>query len=147
MKEEEKKEFSFNITDKRIKIDEEIKEEPTPAPKPETKAPPPPQPPQQQTQNRQAQERKAQSKKTGAITLEQFIISLGHSALMHLGEIPNPADGKKYLDMEGAQQTIDMLSMLEEKTRGNLSPQEESLFKNLLSDLRLRFIEKKPKSV
>lgn len=69
-----------------------------------------------------------------------LIISLSTTALLHLGEIPDP-DGKaprKNLDM--ARHTIDTMVMLEEKTRGNLTKDEEALLKRFLYDLRVRFV-------
>ena len=71
-----------------------------------------------------------------------FVLSLGSSALMHMGEeLPGagPADEK---NLPLAKHTIDLLSMLQEKTRGNLSAPEAELLENLLYDLRLRFVER-----
>ena len=72
-----------------------------------------------------------------------FIVSLGSSALIHLGDAPHPETQKAApLNLPLAQQTIDVLAMLREKTKGNLSGEEEQLFDHLLRDLRLRFVEK-----
>jgi hypothetical protein len=68
-----------------------------------------------------------------------FVLSLGSSALMHLGEAPDGGQPGK-LDLPLAQHTIDLLSMLQSKTRGNLTPQEEQLLESLLFDLRLRYV-------
>ena len=70
-----------------------------------------------------------------------FILSLSHSALMHLGEAPNPDTGKVEEDLSLARQTIDLVGMLEEKTRGNLSGDEERLITQILFDLRMRYVE------
>lgn len=69
-----------------------------------------------------------------------FILSLSHSALVHLGDAPQP-DGVVEQDLALARQTIDILGMLQEKTRGNLSGAEERLINQVLTDLRLRFVE------
>jgi hypothetical protein len=70
-----------------------------------------------------------------------FLISLGSSAFVHLGLIPDPETGKTRTPNLGiAQQTIDMLELLEEKTRGNLTSDETTLLRNLLTDLRMRFV-------
>ena len=69
-------------------------------------------------------------------------ISLAHSALYHLGLVPDPQTGQKgQRDVALARQTIDTIEMLEEKTRGNLTPDEARLLEDLLYDLRMRFVE------
>jgi len=69
-------------------------------------------------------------------------ISLGHSALYHLGLVADPESGKKGArNLALARQTIDILEMLEEKTRGNLRADEARLLEELLYDLRMRFVE------
>ena len=70
-----------------------------------------------------------------------FIFSLNASALFHLGVVEDPGTGKKEKNFPLAKQTIDILGMLEEKTRGNLSSDEENLLKNILTDLRLMFVK------
>jgi hypothetical protein len=70
-----------------------------------------------------------------------FILSLSHSALMHLGEAPHPETGEIERNLPLARQTIDLIGMLEEKTRGNLSGDEERLVAQILFDLRMRFVE------
>jgi hypothetical protein len=62
--------------------------------------------------------------------------------LIHLGVHQNPETGKITVDLTLARQSIDVLALLREKTRGNLSSEEEQLFTSVLSDLRLRFVEK-----
>ena len=76
------------------------------------------------------------------INFSTFIFSLNTSALLHLGEVPDPATGKEQEDLPMAKQTIDLIAMLEEKTRGNLTPDEENLVKHILYDLRLRYVQK-----
>jgi hypothetical protein len=71
-----------------------------------------------------------------------FILSLSHSALMHLGEAPNPETGKVEQDLPLARQTIDLVGMLEEKTKGNLTGDEERLIGQILFDLRMRYVER-----
>lgn len=70
-----------------------------------------------------------------------FILSLGSSALMHLGEVERPGTGKTEKNLPMAKHSIDILSMLEGKTKGNLTPAEAQLLENLLFDLRLRYVE------
>jgi len=75
------------------------------------------------------------------VDFHTFVLSLGSSALLHLGEIENPNDGVSQKDLPLAKHTIDILVMLEEKTKGNLSSAEERLMESLLYDLRLRYVE------
>jgi hypothetical protein len=70
-----------------------------------------------------------------------FVLSLSHSALMHLGEAPNPETGAVEKNLPLARQTIDLVAMLEEKTRGNLTGDEERLIGQILFDLRMRYVE------
>ena len=73
-----------------------------------------------------------------------LVISLGHSTLYHLGLVADPQTGQKApLDRALARQTIDTIEMLEEKTRGNLTEDEAHLLRDLLYDLRARFVEAK----
>jgi hypothetical protein len=69
-----------------------------------------------------------------------FVLSLGSSAIMHLGEYEHPESGKVEKDLPMAKHTIDLLSMLQEKTKGNLNAQEDKLLESLLYDLRIRFV-------
>jgi hypothetical protein len=75
-----------------------------------------------------------------AVDFHTFILSLGSSALLHLGEIEHPEDGQVEKDLPLAKHTIDILSMLEAKTKGNLTAAEEKLMESLLYDLRLRYV-------
>jgi hypothetical protein len=74
------------------------------------------------------------------INFSSFLLSLSTSALMHLGEVPDPVTQKIEKDLPLAKQSIDMLGMLKEKTRGNLTADEEKLMDHLLADLRWRYI-------
>jgi uncharacterized protein DUF1844 len=80
------------------------------------------------------------------VDFSTFVLSLSHSALMHLGQAPHPETGTLETSLPLARQTIDLLGMLEEKTKGNLSGDEERLLTQILFDLRMRFVEvSKPK--
>ena len=79
--------------------------------------------------------------KTPLIDFYTFVLSLGSSAFVHLGDAPHPETGEALpADLPLAKQTIDILDMLREKTRGNLTPEEEKFMENLLADLRLRYV-------
>lgn len=77
------------------------------------------------------------------VTFSSFIASLSSSALMHLGEIPDPTGGGIKKNLTLAKQTIDVLEMLKEKTKGNLDADEEGLLNNVLFDLRVRYVKHK----
>lgn len=70
-----------------------------------------------------------------------FVFSLGSSVLMYLGDAPNPETGQVEKNLAMARETIDVLAMLQEKTKGNLTPEEDRFLGSLLYDLRLRFVE------
>jgi len=69
-----------------------------------------------------------------------FLISLGTQAFMHLGDIPNPLTQQREKDLPAAKQMIDLLGILQTKTQGNLTADEERLLQQLLLDLRLRYV-------
>ena len=77
------------------------------------------------------------------INFQTFVFSLNASALVQLGVMDDPATGKKAINLSVAKQTIDILSMLQEKTEGNLTDDEENLLKNILYDLRIRYVKEK----
>lgn len=63
------------------------------------------------------------------------------TVLIHLGEVPDPIAKEAKQNLEQAQRTIDILSLLEEKTKGNLSKEEEDLLQNLLYELRMKYLK------
>lgn len=77
-----------------------------------------------------------------AIDFPSYLLSYYTQGLVLLGEVPNPYTNKKEEDVEAARHTIDILSMLEEKTKGNLSKDEQQLLENVLYELRMKFMAK-----
>lgn len=75
------------------------------------------------------------------VNFSSFILSLATSALIHLGEEANPATGEKSVQLPMARQVIDLLSLLEEKTKGNLTREEQDLVSQVLFTLRMKFVE------
>jgi hypothetical protein len=75
------------------------------------------------------------------ITFSSFVFSLSSSALVSLGAIPDPNSGKMEKNLSMAKQTIDLLAILRDKTRNNLTQEEEILFDHLLYDLRMVYIK------
>ena len=112
----------FTVTDRRIFADEKgtarVEETPAAAPAAKASAEGPP-----------------------SIDFHTFVLSLGSSALLHLGELERPGAGGPAKDLPMAKHTIDILAMLQDKTRGNVTPDEAKLLESLLYDLRLRFVE------
>lgn len=75
------------------------------------------------------------------VTFSAFIMSLNTSVLFHLGEIADPVTGKKSIELDLARHGIDTLTLMQEKTKGNLSNEEEEMLKNIIYDLKLRFVQ------
>lgn len=75
------------------------------------------------------------------IDFQTFMLSLASSAQISMGIVPNPITGKSARDLAHAKQTLDILGMLEQKTKNNLTPEESGLLKNILFQLRMQFVE------
>ena len=76
------------------------------------------------------------------INFASFVLSLVHTAAVHFGDVADPTTGARHApNLPLAQQMIDILAMLEEKTRGNLSAEERQLIDQVLYELRMRFVE------
>src|SRR5436190_23327255 len=97
-----------------------------------------------------AEHEHADQQENGAegISFAAFVLSLAHTAAVHFGDIPDPVSGQASdPNLPAAQQMIDILSLLEAKTRGNLTAEERQLLEQLLFELRMRYVEAgKPKS-
>ena len=77
-----------------------------------------------------------------AINFVGFVLSLAHTATVHFGDVPDPFSGAKAeANLVAAQQMIDILALMEEKTRGNLTAEERQLIEQVLFELRLRYVE------
>ena len=77
------------------------------------------------------------------INFSTFVVSLNASAFVHLGMMDDPGSGKKIKNLAMAKQTIDIMSMLQEKTIGNLSVDEENMLKSILYDLKINYVKGK----
>ena len=75
------------------------------------------------------------------VSFSSFIFSLSSSAFVGLGAIPDPNTGKVEKNLPLVKQTIDLLGMLRDKTRNNLTQEEETLFDHLLYDLRMSYVK------
>jgi len=70
----------------------------------------------------------------------EFLMGIASSAFIYLGLVEHPATGRRQVDMAAAKESIDMLVMLREKTKGNLTRGEEKFFNDLLTDLKMQFV-------
>ena len=87
-------------------------------------------------------ERVAQDHEASTINFVAFVLSLAHTAAVHFGDVPDPVSGSKSeANLPAAQQMIDILALMEEKTRGNLTAEERQLLEQVLFELRMRFVE------
>ncbi len=139
MKEEEKEEKKgFRVVDRRISSQEEgEKEKPKKGKKGKGVK-------EEKPQEKQEAPKEAQGEQPPPlpeVTFATFVYSLSTSALVHLGEIPEPISEKMDRNLPLAKQTIDILGILQEKTQGNLTPEEENLLNSFLYDLRMRYVK------
>jgi hypothetical protein len=79
------------------------------------------------------------------VDFSTFIMSLTSSAFYHLGDMADPTTGKKEVNLPAVQQTIDMLIMLKEKTKGNLKEDENKLLEQLIYELQVKYVDKTKK--
>lgn len=88
-------------------------------------------------------DKKTENNKTEALEINfaTFVLSLASSAQVHLGLVPNPATKKTEVALHLAKQTIDILEMIEKKTKGNLEENENKLLEQLLYELRMQYME------
>ena len=75
------------------------------------------------------------------VSFSTFVLGLSTQALLHLGEIEDPAIGRLERDLAAAKHVIDILGILKDKTRGNLEQAEERLLEAVLYDLRMKYVE------
>lgn len=76
------------------------------------------------------------------ISFTTFVLSLASSAAIHFGDLPDPESGQRVEpNLDGASQMIEILAMLEQKTRGNLTAEERQVLEQVLFELRMRYVE------
>jgi len=127
--EEEKKGNGFVVKDKRFSESSETKEKPAAAKETVPK----------ENLKTQAEE----PLDYPAVNFTNFVISLSTSALFHFGDFPEIEGGKAEKNLPAAKQTIDILDMLNEKTKGNLDQNEASLIQGVLYELKMRYVKEK----
>ncbi|MBI1864668.1 MAG: DUF1844 domain-containing protein [Nitrospirae bacterium] len=119
---EETSEKGFIVKDRRAASIEETSGEPKAAPSQRAEEPPAGAPPLPEA------------------SFMGLLYSLHASALMAMGEVPDPHSGETQADLPIAKHSIDILGVLRKKTQGNLDADEEKLLENILYDLRMRFV-------
>ncbi len=126
---EEKKDEGFVVKDRRFSEEPEKREEPPPSGQTAVK----------EDGNIESQE----DFDYPPINFTNFIISLSTSALFHFGDFPEYEGGKAEKNLPAAKQTIDILDMLHDKTRGNLNADETKLIQGVLYELKMRYVKEK----
>ena len=77
-----------------------------------------------------------------SLSFTGFVLSLASTAAIHFGDLPDPISGQPSApNLDGAAQMIEILSLLDQKTRGNLTADERQMLDQVLYELRLRFVE------
>jgi hypothetical protein len=94
-----------------------------------------------QESSRQSESIRHSNEPPPELTFAAFLWSLSEQALAALGEVPDPSSGKVSRDLTMAQQMIDIIAMLRDKTRGNLDPQERAMLEEILSSLQMKYVE------
>lgn len=129
-------ESGFKFVDRR-RFDESGEARETASEVKEVEAPKPPEASKEETANDQA----ANDPTQGPITFSLFLQSLAQQALMSMGLIPWPDTGETQPNFDHARETIDILTILHEKTKGNLTASEQRFFDTVLYELRVTFVE------
>jgi hypothetical protein len=140
MTKEQEEDLGFRVTDKRAFRSEgtppqdSAAEEPEKAEKPESS---------NMVEDSSTKEQREAEPGTGIrIDFPTYVLSYYSQGLVLLGEVPHPHTNKQEEDLEGAQHMVDILAMLQEKTKGNLTKEENQLLDSVLYELRMRFMAK-----
>jgi hypothetical protein len=75
------------------------------------------------------------------LSFTAFVLSLASAAAVHFGDIPDESGNRTEPNLEGAAQMIEILALLDQKTRGNLTAEERQVLEQVLYELRMRFVE------
>jgi len=96
---------------------------------------------EQEKLEKKLEEKRAERPELPAPDFVHFVSGIAAQTLMQMGEIENPFAGEKRVDLQSARYSIEVIAMIEEKTKGNLTPDEERYLKAALHDLRMRYVE------
>ena len=76
------------------------------------------------------------------VTFVGFVLSLAHTAAFHFGDVPDPVSGQAgQVNLAAAQQIIEILALMQEKTKGNLTAEERQLLEQIVYELQMRYVE------
>jgi len=126
---EEKKGEGFVIKDRRFSEESESKEEPAAVKRPDA--------------TEKAEKPATEPSDYPPVNFTNFVVSLSTSALFHFGDFPEFEGAKAEKNLPAAKQTIDILDMLNEKTKGNLDQNEANLIQGVLYELKMRYVKEK----
>jgi len=132
---EEKQEKEFTIRDRRTSSSDAASQ---------TKGESPKERPEQANQKPAESARTQEQKEAGTLPELDFsalVISLATTAQVSMGNIPNPQTNKPEQNLPAARQMIDVLGMLKEKTKGNLTPEEQAMLDSVLFNLRMQYVK------
>ncbi len=121
---------SFKVIDKRGMAKEETK----PEIKQEAKKP--------EVEQKQTAQNEGPQNANIKLDFTSFVMSLAHQTVVLLGDAPNPETNSVSTNLEGARQTIDIIGILEDKTKGNLTDSEKNLLDEVLTGLRMAYVKK-----
>ena len=141
--ESEEEASEFKVTDRRkFTTDGDARADPEPvaSPKEAPSSPPPPSSPASGEQPKPSGPKSVPAQR-GPVNFQHLVFSLTTTAMFQLGLMGNPEEERPKADVAAAQETIDLLNVLEKKTKGNLTPEEERLLTNSLYELRMCFVE------
>ncbi len=141
--ENEEEASEFKITDRRLfTSDGQPRADAEPVP-PQKETPPPPSPPSPPPSSRGKQPEPSgpAPAQRGPVNFQHLVLSLATTAMFQLGMMGNPGEEQPQANIAAAQETIDLLNVLEKKTKGNLTQEEEGLLTNSLYELRMCFVE------
>lgn len=151
--EENDKKQGFKVNDQRrfnpdgtLKAGEDAPEPPSeaapePSPEPSAKPPPTEKPEAEETFSAEPESKSPQSKGSLPADLSTLILSLATSAQLGMGLAPHPESGAVHKNLDQAKHAIDLLAVIQEKTKGNLTEDEQRLLQAVLTELRMGFVE------
>ncbi len=142
MSDEERQSEGFKVSDRRsFTEDGELRQDRAQEPRPE----PPPAKKTETPPNRTAPgpgQPKGGGRPQSGMDFSSFLLSLATTALVHLGEVADPAGGRGRTNIEAAKQMVEILAMLQEKSEGNRNPEEDRLLDDILYELRMKILTK-----
>ncbi len=141
MSDEERQSEGFKVSDRRsFTEDGELRRDRAPEPAPAKK--PEPQPARTAAGAAQPKTGGDAGQSRQGMDFSSFLLSLATTALVHLGEVSDPAGGRGRTNLDAAKQMVEILSMLQEKTEGNRNPEENRLLDDILYELRMKILTK-----